>query len=226
MDVEKRNNNWTQLSQEKKKEYLFLKQKELLEAFLERGAISKAQFDKSLGDLTEKMGMQKYNDLYANQRETFEESDDLSEKTMVIFMGLQGSGKTFYYHQHFDGDYEHVNLDELHTRNKENLLIKKLISEGKNFVVDNTNPQIEDRQRYIKIGKDAGYRIIGYFFESKIQDCIRRNNLREGKAKLPAKAIAATSNKLQIPTKAEGFDELYFIERNGETEMLRRDWRD
>jgi hypothetical protein len=28
-----------------------------LDAFLERGAISRAQYDKSLGDLTEKMGM-------------------------------------------------------------------------------------------------------------------------------------------------------------------------
>jgi len=36
---------------------LYLEQKKTLEAFLERGAISKAQFDKSLGDLTVKMGM-------------------------------------------------------------------------------------------------------------------------------------------------------------------------
>lgn len=36
---------------------LYINQKQTLEAFLERGAISKAQFDKSLGDLTVKMGM-------------------------------------------------------------------------------------------------------------------------------------------------------------------------
>lgn len=34
---------------------LYLKQKELLETFLEHGTISKAQYDKSLGDLTLKM---------------------------------------------------------------------------------------------------------------------------------------------------------------------------
>ena len=39
---------------------LFLRQKELLDTFLSHGAISKAQYDKSLGDLTEKMGMSDY----------------------------------------------------------------------------------------------------------------------------------------------------------------------
>lgn len=48
---------WEQLSPEEKKKQLYLNQKKTLEVFLERGAISKAQFDKSLGDLTEKMGM-------------------------------------------------------------------------------------------------------------------------------------------------------------------------
>ena len=48
---------WERLSPEEKKKQLYLNQKQTLEAFLERGAISKAQFDKSLGDLTVKMGM-------------------------------------------------------------------------------------------------------------------------------------------------------------------------
>lgn len=41
---------------------LYLRQKKMLEQFLERNAISKEQFEKSLGDLTEKMGMEKYRD--------------------------------------------------------------------------------------------------------------------------------------------------------------------
>ena len=48
---------WEKLSPEDKKKQLYLNQKQTLEAFLERGAISKSQFDKSLGDLTEKMGI-------------------------------------------------------------------------------------------------------------------------------------------------------------------------
>ena len=48
---------WEKLSPEQKKIKLYLEQKKTLEEFLERGAITKAQFDKSLGDLIVKMGM-------------------------------------------------------------------------------------------------------------------------------------------------------------------------
>ena len=48
---------WERLTPEEKKIQLFLKQKNTLDLFLERNAISKAQYDKSLGDLIEKMGM-------------------------------------------------------------------------------------------------------------------------------------------------------------------------
>lgn len=48
---------WERLSPQEKRVQLYMNQKQTLEAFLERGAISKAQYDKSLGDLTTKMGM-------------------------------------------------------------------------------------------------------------------------------------------------------------------------
>lgn len=47
---------WESLSHEEKNHQLYLRQKELLKSFLERGAISKMQYEKSLRDLTEKMG--------------------------------------------------------------------------------------------------------------------------------------------------------------------------
>jgi hypothetical protein len=47
---------WEKLPPNKKKRKLYLKQKNMLDMFLERGAISQAQHDKSLGDLTLKMG--------------------------------------------------------------------------------------------------------------------------------------------------------------------------
>ena len=153
-------------------------------------------------------------------------ADEPRTKQAVIFMGIQGSGKTYYFNWHFSGKFKHINLDEHHTRNKEMLMLQSCIEEGEDFVVDNTNPTKADRARYIDVAKAAGYRVIGYFFESKLQDCIRRNDLRVGKEKLPAKAIAATSNKLEIPSMDEGFDELYFIERSGGTVMLKRDWRE
>ena len=44
-------------NREEKKKELFRNQKQTLDLFLERGAISQAQYDKSLGDLMMKMGI-------------------------------------------------------------------------------------------------------------------------------------------------------------------------
>ena len=48
---------WRELSPEEKKKELFLRQKRTLDLFLERHAITQNQYDKSLDDLREKMGM-------------------------------------------------------------------------------------------------------------------------------------------------------------------------
>ena len=48
---------WETLSPEEKKKELFIRQKHTLDLFLERHAISQSQYDKSLGDLREMMGM-------------------------------------------------------------------------------------------------------------------------------------------------------------------------
>ena len=56
-DLEKNENDgFAALSYAEKNRLLFEKQKELLDQFLKTGAISKAQHDKSLHDLVEKMG--------------------------------------------------------------------------------------------------------------------------------------------------------------------------
>ena len=58
MDVNIESKEWDSLTYEEKNRLLFLRQKKTLDMFLERGAISQAQHDKSLHDLIEKMGMQ------------------------------------------------------------------------------------------------------------------------------------------------------------------------
>lgn len=50
--------DWEHLSHDEKKKALFLKQKRLLDTFREHGAITQAQYEKSLHNMTEKMGMQ------------------------------------------------------------------------------------------------------------------------------------------------------------------------
>ena len=146
-------------------------------------------------------------------------------ETIAILMGLQGSGKSTFYKMYLSDSFIRVNLDTLKTRCQEKLLIEECLLNKRNFAVDNTNPTRLDRERYIIPAKEAGYHIIGYFLESKIKDCIQRNALRKGKARVPEKAIAATSNKLELPSYDEGFDELYFVKNDGET-MTIEEWRE
>ena len=51
------NNEWADLTYDEKNRQLFYQQKQTLDLFLERGAISREQYGKSLHDLTEKMKM-------------------------------------------------------------------------------------------------------------------------------------------------------------------------
>ncbi|MBO4531356.1 MAG: ATP-binding protein [Paludibacteraceae bacterium] len=146
------------------------------------------------------------------------------KKTMYIMMGIQGSGKSTFCSQYLP-NVERINLDTLHTRNKENLLIQDCQTKGCDYVIDNTNPSREERARYIPAAKQAGYQVIGYFMQSRLQECIQRNNLRVGKERIPAKAIAMTSNRLEMPSLSEGFDELYFV-KNDEAGMSICKWEE
>ena len=147
----------------------------------------------------------------------------MCEKVMAIMIGIQGSGKSTFCQEHLSS-FCRINLDTLKTRYQEQLAIDECFKFEKNFVIDNTNPTIVERKKYIIQAKKEGYKIIGYFLESKIKDCILRNNQRSGKECIPVNAIAATSNKLQMPSYDEGFDELYFVRIDG-LDMIIEDWR-
>ena len=63
MPTDIKESSWNSLSYEEKNRVLFERQKHILEEFLEHGAISKQQYEKSLQDLTEKMNVQEYLDV-------------------------------------------------------------------------------------------------------------------------------------------------------------------
>lgn len=145
-------------------------------------------------------------------------------KEAIIFIGIQASGKSNYY-RHYFSEHVHVNLDTLHTRNKENLLLQECIGEEKSFVVDNTNPTMQDREKYIRLAKENGYFVHGYYFQSMIADCMERNQQREGKARVPDKALACTYSKLELPKFEEEFDKLHYVQIV-DGEFVTEEWDD
>src|SRR5437868_13806734 len=99
----------------------------------------------------------------------------------------------------------------LKTRNRENVLVRACLEMKQPFVVDNTNVTAADRARYIAVAKEAGFRVVGYYFQATVREAMRRNSGREGGARVPAAAIAGTQKRLEPPGGEEGFDALCFV---------------
>ena len=134
---------------------------------------------------------------------------------LIVFVGLQGSGKTTWYHEHFAATHVHVSKDLMkNARDRESrqrAQIVEALRGGRSVVVDNTNPTVTDRAQLIAIGREHGARVIAYYFEAPVRMAVARNQQREGKARVPNVAIFATQKKLVPPSTAEGFDEVRVI---------------
>ena len=129
----------------------------------------------------------------------------------VIFIGIQASGKSTFFKTNFFDTHVRINLDMLKTRHRENSLFQACLEMKQPFVIDNTNPTQADRQRYITLAQNAGFQVNGYYFQSKLQESIERNQTRTSHKQIPDVGIRATYNKLELPIIQEGFDNLYYV---------------
>lgn len=144
----------------------------------------------------------------------------------VIFTGIQATGKSSFYLERFYRTHVRLNMDMLRTRHREALLFRACVEGKQPFVIDNTNPSALERVRYITPARAAGFRITGYYFRSSIEEALKRNALRTGGERIPDRGIFATYQRLQLPTRSEGFDELYYVTLNAEGRFQIEEWSD
>ena len=116
----------------------------------------------------------------------------------IVLCGVQGSGKTTLYRDRFAATHEHVSLDVLGSRVREAALIEACLEAGRPFVVDNTNPTVADRRRYVDAAREAGFKVVGYLVEGD------GRSVHVGPA-----TTAATGRRFVRPAPEEGFDELW-----------------
>jgi len=139
---------------------------------------------------------------------------------MVIFMGGQGAGKSTYYAARFANSHIRINLDMLKTRHREEILFRACIEMKQPFVVDNTNPLRADRARYIEWARGSRFRVVGYYFESSLDELLARNSARPGKQLVPEVAIRATLKRFEKPGLDEGFDALYRVRMQDDGSLI------
>lgn len=142
----------------------------------------------------------------------------------ILFCGIQATGKSTFFKERFFKSYVHISLDLLKTRNRENKFLEACFSTQQPFVIDNTNPTTEERGKYIELAKRHKYKIIGYYFQSKLEDSIERNRQRQGKENIPEIGIRGTYHKLELPSFKEGFDQLYYVEIHNSSFII-KEWR-
>lgn len=135
----------------------------------------------------------------------------MNEKQAVIFVGVQGAGKSTFYRERFFDTHVRISLDMLQTRRRERLLFEACLEAGQSFVVDNTNPAASDRARYVIPARGRGFRVVAYFFDVELRNAMRRNQRRPGAKNIPAAGVARTFRKLQVPSFEEGFHHVFVV---------------
>jgi predicted kinase len=134
---------------------------------------------------------------------------------LVVFSGLQAPGKSSFYRERFAATHTLVSKDLLRNSKQRDLRHQELIAAeleaGRSVVVDNTNPAPHLRAALVSIGHRFGAVVVGYSFVSTVADAIRRNEAREGKARIPKVGIFTTAKKLVPMTFDEGFDEIFVV---------------
>lgn len=101
----------------------------------------------------------------------------------VIFIGIQASGKSTFFKERFFNSHIRINMDMLKTRHRENVYLAASFQAKQPFVVDNTNPTVENRSKYITWAKEHKFNVVGYYFEPDVAESLKRNESRTGTIK-------------------------------------------
>ena len=144
----------------------------------------------------------------------------------IIFIGAQAAGKSSFYGERFSQTHLRINLDMLRTRAREKRLFELCCDMRQSFVVDNTNPEMQQRACYLAPADAAGFERIGYYFASRAEELLTRNRQRSDPWRVPDKAILGTIAKLQRPSRQEGFERLFYVRLDTQSGFVVEPWRD
>ena len=145
-----------------------------------------------------------------------------SKGTVVLAIGLPGSGKSSWFKRHnihplssdllrellFD-DAQEQRFQDLVFSNLRSMLKARLVARRPMNYVDATNLTPHDRSSWIKLAKDYGYDVQGVFFDVPLEVCMERHQ-RRGRA-VSEDIMRKMASKLKAPTFEEGFSKITVV---------------
>ncbi|MEA1959882.1 MAG: AAA family ATPase [Bacillota bacterium] len=147
------------------------------------------------------------------------------QPVMTIMIGLPRAGKTTYanknkgqavilcadelrylvYNQRFWGEGEPL-MWSIH-----DIILKMLLQQGADVVIDETNYTWESREPLISLAKEYGYWVQGVVLSTPREVCIGRAQAEGYSRIIPF--IRKLSEMFDMPSLAEGLDHVLFVER-------------
>jgi predicted kinase len=145
-----------------------------------------------------------------------------SKGTVVLAIGLPGSGKSSWFKRHnvtplssdmlrallFDDPTEQ-RFQDLIFSNLRSMLKARLIARRPLNYLDATNLTPHERQSWIKLGHDYGYEVQAVFFDVPLEVCLERNHKRE--RVVADDVMRRMSAKLKAPAFEEGFSKITVV---------------
>ncbi|KAL2133750.1 hypothetical protein VTI74DRAFT_1732 [Chaetomium olivicolor] len=140
---------------------------------------------------------------------------------MILFVGPPGAGKSTFYWKYLKPlGYERVNQDLLKSKDKCMRAATDFLQEGASVVIDNTNPDVETRSRWIALAHKHRVPIRCVWFKTPLQLCEHNDAVRslnkklnpEGRQGLPKLAFNGFASRFQEPKTQEGFQDIVSVD--------------
>ncbi|XP_027011334.2 bifunctional polynucleotide phosphatase/kinase isoform X1 [Tachysurus fulvidraco] len=141
-----------------------------------------------------------------------------SRQEVIVAVGFPGSGKSTFFQTHIvPKGYVYVNRDTLGSWQHCVSACERALKEGRSVAVDNTNPDLESRKRYVDVSMTAGVPCRCFNFTATLEQAKHINRYRE---MVPSATKHVSVNdmvfhsykkKFVAPALSEGFSEILQI---------------
>lgn len=147
--------------------------------------------------------------------------------TMYLMCGAPGCGKSYYIKTHLKEGEKIISRDEIRfsmlkdkdeyfSKEKEvyNEFLRRIKAEivaGSDFYVDQTSLNTGARAKLLNRLNKKPTKLIAIYIDRPLERILFQNAQRTGRAFVPEDVVKNMYNSIEIPTKKEGFDDIWII---------------